>query len=70
MIDQELFNNSDMIIKSAIQNNRSNMIDENFNVYIWSQIPNKIIRSKMLTVNSNKMQEDSDNFMTDLVPNK
>ena len=59
-----------MIIKSAIQNNRSNMIDENFNVYIWSQIPNKIIRSKMLTVNSNKMQEDSDNFMTDLVPNK
>lgn len=67
VIDNELYNNSDMIIKSVIQNNRSNNIDENCNVYVWSQAPNKLIRSKLLTVNSSKVQEDSDNFDADMI---
>lgn len=36
VFDNDIFNNSDMLIKSIIQNNRSNRMDEDYNIYIWT----------------------------------
>jgi hypothetical protein len=37
-------------------------MDEDYNIYIWSQVPGKLIRSKMLVQNDSKIAEDSDVF--------
>ena len=61
MFDNDIFNNSDSIIKTIIQNNRSTRVDEDFSVYLWSQVPNKLMRSKMLTQSKEGVSaEDSD----------
>ena len=49
IFDNDIIKNSDMIIKTIIQNNRASSMDDDFNIYLWSQVPDKLIRSKMLT---------------------
>ena len=49
IFDNEIFNYSDTLVKTIIQNNRSTRADESFNIYLWTQVPDKLIRSKLLT---------------------
>ena len=59
VFDSEILTQNDAIISSIVQSTKGKRSDNNYNTYIWTQYPQKIIRSKMLKQGDN--QYDSDN---------
>jgi hypothetical protein len=59
--DNEIFSCTDTIVTSIIQSTMEQKKDLKFKTYIWSQLPNQLVRSSMLKVKGgNLTKEDSD----------
>ena len=55
-------NDGDVIIRSIVQSNMIRKRDLSFKIYIWSQMPDQIIRSKLLKIDkeTGDVEQDSD----------
>ena len=59
--DNEMFSTNDTIVTSVIQSTMSKKRDLKFKTYIWTQFPDKLLRSALMRcVNGVLDQEDSD----------
>ena len=56
--ESELQGQNDTIISSAVQSTMGKKRDNKFKTYIWTQLPNKLVRSSVLKAHNGKIQND------------
>lgn len=48
VFDNEVVEDNDTILSTHAQTNASRASDKNYDIYLWSQLANKLVRSKLL----------------------